>query len=146
MEQQPRNTWLITGAALSAIAAVMHLACLYFGAPLFRFLGTEAMAQMYESGNYAQPIIACVVLASILLTWSAYALSGAGVIRKLPLLRLALICITGVYLARALFFPLIMPYFPENSMLFWLTSSGVVFVFGAVHLIGFKKMLSRKIQ
>lgn len=138
-----RNKFLIAGAALSAIAALAHLACIYFGAPLFRFLGTEAMAQMYESGNTTHPIISCVVLASILFSWSAYALSGAGVIRKLPLLRTALICITLVYLVRGLAFPLITPYFPENSITFWYCSSLIVFTFGLIHLIGIKQVWSR---
>lgn len=135
-----KNVYLTIGASLSAIAAFMHLACIYFGAPLFRFLGTEAMAQMYEAGNYTQPVIACVVLTTMLLTWSAYALSGAGVIRKLPLLRLALVCITGVYLVRAFIFPIIMPYFPGNSQLFWYVSSSITLMFGLVHLVGLKQV------
>ncbi len=59
MEYQ-KNSFLILGAILSAIAALLHLACIYFGAPLFRFLGTEALAKIYESGNITHPKIACV--------------------------------------------------------------------------------------
>ncbi|WP_249555748.1 hypothetical protein [Shewanella sp. 8A] len=142
MENQ-KNIFLISGAILSAIAALLHLACIYFGAPLFRFLGTEAMAQMYESGNTTHPIIACLILAAILFSWSAYALSGAGVIFKLPFLRFALICITLIYLIRGLAFPLITPYFPENSMLFWYSSSFIVFTFGLIHFVGLKQVWSR---
>lgn len=134
-----KNIFLVMGASLSAIAALLHLACIYFGAPLFRFLGTEAMAQMYESGNLLHPIISCVVLASMLFVWSAYALSGAGVIRKLPLLKLGLIVITLIYFARAFAFPFLKPYFPENSTTFWYVSSSIVFVFGLVYLIGLKR-------
>jgi hypothetical protein len=142
MEHQ-KNSFLIIGAILSAIAALLHLACIYFGAPLFRFLGTEAMAQMYESGNTTHPIIVCVILATILFSWSAFALSGAGVIRKLPLLRFALIGITLVYLIRGLAFPFLTSYFPENSMLFWYVSSAVVLAFGLIHLIGVKQVWAR---
>lgn len=142
MENQ-KNIFLIFGAMLSAVAALLHLACLYFGAPLFRFLGTEAMAKMYESGNTAHPIIACVILATILFSWSAYALSGAGVIRKLPLLRFALIGITSVYLIRGLAFPFLTSYFPENSMLFWYLSSAIVFAFGLIHFMGVKQVWAR---
>ena len=38
-----------------------------------------------------------------LAVWAAYGLSGAGVIRRLPLLRLALVLISGAYLVRGLF-------------------------------------------
>ena len=142
MENQ-KNIFLIFGAMLSAVAALLHLACIYFGAPLFRFLGTEAMAKMYESGNTTHPIIACVILATILFSWSAYALSGAGVIRKLPLLRFALIGITSVYLIRSLAFPFLTSYFPENSMLFWYLSSAIVFAFGLIHFMGLKQVWAR---
>jgi hypothetical protein len=142
MEHQ-KNSFLIIGAILSAIAALLHLACIYFGAPLFRFLGTEAMAKMYESGNTTHPIIVCVILATILFSWSAFALSGAGVIRKLPLIRFALIGITLVYLIRGLAFPFLTSYFPENSMLFWYVSSAVVLAFGLIHLIGVKQVWAR---
>jgi hypothetical protein len=130
------NKFLILGAMLSAIAAALHLACIYFGAPLFRFLGTEAMAVMYESGNTTEPIIVCILLACIFLTWSAYALSGAGVIPKLPLLRTALVCISLIYLARGIAFPLLAPYFPENTMAFWYCSSAIVLIIGLIHVIG----------
>lgn len=35
----PTNKLLVLGAALSGLAALMHLACLVVGAPLFRLLG-----------------------------------------------------------------------------------------------------------
>jgi hypothetical protein len=128
--ENEKNLLLIIAAALSAIAGLLHLACLYFGAPLFRFLGTEQMARLVEAGHFREPIIACLVLASILFIWSAYALSGAGVLPRLPCLRLVLVGISLVYLVRGMGFPLIMQYFPENSMRFWYCSSLIVFSFG----------------
>jgi len=135
-----KNLWLIIAAVLNAVAAFMHLCCIYVGAPLFRFLGTEAMARMYEAGNYSHPVAVCLVLATILSVWSAYALSGAGVIPKLPLLRFVLVGIATVYLLRGISFPFIMPYFPENTMLFWYCSSAIVFTLGLIHLIGIKQV------
>ncbi len=70
------------------------------------------------------------------IVWSAYAFSGAGVLPRLPLLRLVPCAITFAYVARAVAFPAIMPMFPGNSMTFWLTSSAICAVFGIVHLIG----------
>ena len=139
MEQQ-KNSFLIVAAILNLIAALLHLACIYFGAPLFRFLGTEAMASMYETGNFLHPIMACLVLATILFIWALYALSGAGVIRTLPFSRLVLVCITLIYLVRGIAFPFITEYFPENSIFFWYCSSFIVFIFGIVHLVGVKQV------
>jgi hypothetical protein len=47
-----------------------------------------------------------------------------------------LLAITAVYLARALAFPLLRPLFPGNSSTFWLVSSGLCLLLGAVHLYG----------
>lgn len=138
-----KNILLIIASILSSIAAVLHLACIYFGAPLFRFLGTEEMAKMYEAGNFTKPIIVCLLLSTVLFIWAAYALSGAGVIRKLPFLRVVLVGITLVYLVRGLAFPFIAQYFPENSMLFWYCSSLIVLTFGLIHLVGLRQVWAR---
>lgn len=134
------NQPLILGAILSAIAALLHLGCIIFGAPWYRFLGAgEQMAQLAESGS-SQPSIITLIITSILGIWSLYALSGAGVIRKLPLLRTGLCVITAIYLIRGtVFFPL-MAYFPDNSPLFWIVSSSICFFYGVVHLIGLRQV------
>jgi hypothetical protein len=68
--------------------------------------------------------------------YALYALSGAGVIPKLPFVRLALCAITGIYLLRSVAFPALTTYIPGNSTAFWLWSSAICFVFGVVHFIG----------
>jgi hypothetical protein len=127
---------LIVGAALSGAAALAHLACILLGAPAYRFLGAgERMARAVEAGQL-RPTLVTLAVSSVLLLWSAYALSGAGVIGSLPLTRLALVAISAVYLARAVAFPLLKPAFPENTRMFWWVSSGICGVIGAVHAYG----------
>ena len=76
----------------------MHLACLVVGAPLFRLLGAgEQMAQLHLAGHW-YPTVVTLVIAGILFGWSAYALSGAGVLRKLPLRRTVLSVVTAIYI------------------------------------------------
>ena len=71
------NKILVVGATLSGLAALMHLACLVVGAPLFRLLGAgEQMAQLHLAGHW-YPTVVTLVIAGALATWSAYALSGA---------------------------------------------------------------------
>ncbi|MEG3192577.1 hypothetical protein [Lysobacter sp. D1-1-M9] len=138
-----RNNFLIVGAALSAFAALLHLGCIVFGAPWYRFLGAgEQMAQMDLAGHW-YPAVATLVITTVLLVWSLYALSGAGVIRKLPLTRMALCAITGVYLLRGVAFTPLMAYFPGNSASFWLWSSAICLAFGVVHLIGLRQVWAR---
>lgn len=133
------NHFLIAGGVLSALAALLHLGCIVFGATWYRFLGAgEQMARLAEAGS-PHPTRMALLIAGMLMVWSAYAFSGAGVLPRLPLLRMMLCAITFIYLARALVFPAIMPMFPGNSLTFWLTSSAICAVFGLVHLIGLRQ-------
>ena len=58
-------------------------------------------------------------------------LVGAGAIKRLPLTKLALILITGIFLLRGVSFVGLMPMFPENSLTFWLISSGMCLFIGS---------------
>ncbi|MES2886347.1 MAG: hypothetical protein V4709_16215 [Pseudomonadota bacterium] len=134
------NPFLLTGAALSALAALLHLLCIVFGASWYRFFGAgEQMAAMVSKGHW-YPTVVTLFISAVLAVWSLYALSGAGLLPKLPLTRLALCAITGVYLLRALSFPALMPLIPGNSMTFWLWSSAICLVIGSVHLIGLRQV------
>ena len=131
------NPLLIVGAGLSAIAALLHIGCIMFGAPWYRFFGAgEQMAQLALAGDWRPTLItSCIVL--LLSACSLYALSGAGVIPRLPLLRTALCLIAGIYLLRgiagvglALFAP------GANGVAFWWWSSAICLIIGAVHFFG----------
>lgn len=127
---------LLIGGLLSAAAAVAHLACIAIGAPAYRFMGAgEKMARAAEAGKL-QATLVTLAVAGILFIWAAYALSGAGLIDRLPFAKLVLPAISAVYLGRALAFPLLKPAFPENSQTFWLVSSGICLVVGLLHLYG----------
>jgi len=72
----------------------------------------------------------------ILSIWSLYGLSGSKVIFRLPLLKLGLIVISLIYLIRGVAFVAIMPMFPENSLTFWLVSSGICLTIGILYSVG----------
>lgn len=137
------NKYLVTGGSLSAFAALLHLGCIYFGAPWYRFFGAgEEMAQLAEQGSI-QPTIVTSVIFIILTTWSAYAFSAAGLIKKLPLIRLALILITFIYLARGIagFFLIYQPM--GRSAEFWLWSSTICLTIGWIHLFGLRQQWAK---
>ena len=140
---QAFNPYLIAGAAMSAAAALAHLGCILFGPAWYRFFGAgEKMARMAEAGLW-QPIVVTLLITAMLTAWSAYALSGAGVIRELPLLRLALCAITAVYFVRGIAFVWLIPFFPGNSMTFWLVSSGICMTIGMTHMVGLLQIWNR---
>ena len=133
----PRNKWLIAGGRLSVAASLLHLACIVGGPDWYRFFGAgEPIARAAERGSLIPPLITTVI-AALLAICAAYAFSGAGVIRRLPLLRTGLVVISGIYLARGLviFYPPVMSR-PDLSWDFMFWSSLTVLVYGIVYAVG----------
>ena len=100
------------------------------------------MAALAEADHW-YPTVVTALIAGVLLVWALYALSGAGVIRRLPLLRTVLCGVTAVYLLRGVAFVPLMPLFPGNSATFWVVSSAICLAFGLVHLAGLRQAWSR---
>ena len=129
-----RNPWLIAGGFLSAAAALLHIGVIIGGADWYRYFGAgEQMARMAEAGS---PIPALITLgiALVLAVWAAYAFAGAGLVRRLPLMRTALIAITSIYLLRGLMIiPVLLQPTPAG---FDLWSSLIVLAYGAAYALG----------
>jgi hypothetical protein len=122
------------------IAGVLSLAVAAFQI----FLGFSPEASAYLGGPTDQPLllVASLVVGSIFAVWGLYGLSGAGVIRRLPLLRLGLIVIGGIYTLRGISLILMLlvmagiiagpqPIPPQAFI-----SSLVSFVIGIAYLVG----------
>ncbi len=130
-----QNWFLILGGVASASAALAHLAVIVGGPAWYRFFGAgERMARAAERGLWTAPAMTCAI-AGVLFVWAAYAFSGAGLIPRLPLLRLGLVTISTIYLARALW---IVPGLPllGRTPGFVLWSSLIVSAIGLFYAIG----------
>ncbi len=135
--------WLRLGALLTGAAALMHVAIIFGGPDWYRFFGAgERMARLSARGS-AYPALLTAGVASILALWALYGLSGAGVIRRLPLLRPALVLIALTYFARGLLgIPVVMfaggPYADElkGRMTFMVVSSLVCIFLGLCYAFG----------
>jgi hypothetical protein len=132
----PGEKALAVGGAISALAAVAHLACIVVGAPAYRVMGAGERMALAAAAGKIQPTLVTLTVASVLALWSVYAFGGAGIIGHLPLTKVALCSICAAYLGRAVAFPLLRPAFPGDSTTFWLVSSGICLVTGLLHLFG----------
>jgi hypothetical protein len=133
----------MVGATLSGIAALLHVGCIYFGASWYRFFGAgEEMARMAEAGSWTPGLITSGIVL-VLCIWSLYALSGASVIRRLPLLRTALCLITGIYLLRGLVAVPIAVFQPQEATAFLWWSSAICLGFGLVHVVGLRQQWAK---
>ncbi|MEE1924766.1 hypothetical protein V0R50_24405 [Pseudomonas sp. 148P] len=136
------NLALLLGAVLSLLAAVMHLWCIAVGPAGYRWMGAgERMVRAAEKGKRF-PTLITLAIALVLVIWAAYALSGAGVIGPLPLLRPALCVITLVYLLRGFAGPLMLRN-TGRSTGFIVVSSVICAGYGLVHLAGLIQVWDR---
>lgn len=131
------NPCLLAGAASSAIAALLHLGCIVFGPSWYRFFGAgERMVRLSAAGRMA-PTLVTAGIAAVLALWSFYALSGAGVVPRLPFVRVALWLIAGVYLLRGLAGLVLAAVKPGGrGVAFWCWSSSICLGVGMLHLVG----------
>lgn len=140
---QTGDRLLVAGGSLTGVAALLHLAIILGGPEWYRFFGAgEKMAQLAAHGSI-YPAIVTACIAAILGVWTLYALSGAGVIRRLPFLRLALTLIAAVYLARGILgVPAVMsmedPYANElkAKLTFMVVSSAICILLGLCYAVG----------
>lgn len=133
------NAFLILAGVLNMLVAALHIGCIIFGASWYRFFGAgEQMARLSEHGSFKPTAITSVIVI-VFLIWSLYAFAAAGMITQLPFTRSALIVIASVYLIRGIigFFFINNPI--GRSPKFWLWSSIVCLLFGAIHLIGLQQ-------
>ena len=97
------NPWLRWAAGLTMLAALAHFLIIAGGPDWYRFFGAgEAIARLAAQGHWYPPVLT-TVLALVLTTWAFYAWSGAGMMRRLPGLGVALAMVSLIFFARALF-------------------------------------------
>ena len=122
---------------MSGIAALLHVGCIIFGASWYRFFGAgERMARLAAAGSW-RPAVITAGIVLVLVVWSLCALSGAGVIPKLPLVRFALCAIAGIYLLRGVVgFGLAAVASGRRGVAFWCWSSAICLAIGMMYFVG----------
>jgi hypothetical protein len=94
--------FLVLAALIAFGTAVAHLSCIYFGPSCYSLQMAPAfVVEWAQEGSYLAPL-AAVFVSSVFVVIGLYALSGAGLIRQLPLLKLGLYTIAAVCLIRGL--------------------------------------------
>jgi len=130
------NKWLNAGGLLSAAAALLHVGVIVGGPDWYRFFGAgEGMARAAERGS-SVPALTTIGIALVLLIWALYAFSGAGRIRRLPLLRTGLVTISAIYLLRGLIPLPMLAANPAAVDAFVIWSSLIVLVYGLCYALG----------
>ncbi|MFC5743361.1 hypothetical protein [Dyella tabacisoli] len=130
------HSLLILAALLSAIASMLHIRIMFGGAAWYdRFGAGQRIVDLAKAGHW-YPTAITSVIAIVLAIWAAYALSGAGVLPRLPLLRTVLCVVTSIYLLRGLVIVPLLLFARERVNAFALWSSLLCLFYGAVHGLG----------
>lgn len=139
------NLYLLLAAFGCFSAALAHIGVIIGGADWYRTFGAgEELAQMAAAGD-SYPALLTAGIAGLLTVWGLYALSGAGVLRRLPLLKPALMLITLIFCTRGLG-GLVLPwvsqeaYVQDMGVSFWLISSGICLLLGVLYGLGWWKL------
>jgi hypothetical protein len=132
-----RSIPLRLAAASNAAIALLHLAIIFLGAPAYRYFGAADMATLAERGS-AVPALVTAGLTVVFVVFALYAWSGAGSMRRLPLLGLGLWAIGVIYTLRGLILILDIQrwmrglHYPPRQTVFSL----VALVIGVLYLVG----------
>ncbi len=95
------SRWLTIAAALCFGIALLHAAIIFMGPNAYAYFGAPELGRAEAAGS-AVPDLMTAVLVVVFGAFGVYALSGAGRVRRLPLLRVGLILIGAVFTLRGL--------------------------------------------
>ena len=93
--------WLTAAAALCFAIALLHGAMIFLGPDAYAYFGAPQLGRAERAG-FAYPDQMAVGLVLVFAAFGFYALSGAGHVRRLPLLRVGLAVIGAVFTLRGL--------------------------------------------
>ncbi|MFZ6745155.1 hypothetical protein ACO0LC_18180 [Undibacterium sp. JH2W] len=107
------NPYLLWSGIVLSLGALLHLATIAGGPDWYACIGApDNIVAMARAGK-RYPQVACIIIASFLFVCAAFAFSGAGLIRRLPLLRTVLALMAGGLIVRGISFIPLVIWWPE---------------------------------
>ncbi len=127
-----KQNLLVAAAACSVLVALLHVYVIAQGPWAYRYFGAgEQLAVLAEQGSWIPTVLTSFITLAFLV-FAAYYLAGAGLLPRLPLLRIGLAGIAALYTLRgALLLPLWLVGVPMTMFGVW--SSLVSLAIGLLH-------------
>ena len=129
----------MVSVALVALGVVLaHMSCIWLGPDCFSIQRAPlSIIESSKNGTWLAPV-GTTFISSLFLICSLYALSGAGIIKKLPLLKVGIYTIGAICLARGILVTPLLYSYPHLRSLFEISAAIVWFVCGALIIWGFR--------
>ena len=128
---------LILAAVISSVTALAHMSCIILGTSCYKAqLAPPEMIQSSIDGTLLAPLVT-LFISALFLTCALFAVSGAGLIKKLPLQNIALIVIAVLCLLRGMATIPLSYIFPEMVSTFSILAGFVWFISGCLFFYGY---------
>lgn len=133
------------GGYLNIIIAIAHIICLYDAQYFFEVTGVGGNMQQNAEIHPFLPYAITIFVAVVFFIFGLYGLSGAGKIKVLPLLKIGIFSIAGIYLFRGIIGSIINIGFESSFQWHHLLFSICALVIGLLYLLGGLKYQNIKI-
>jgi len=132
--------WVYLSAAIALVGVVIHVGAVFGGASWYALFGAPPrIVASARAGTWLAPVSA-LVIAGLMAVCAVYAGSVIGLVRRLPLQRVAIATIAVVCLLRGLILPLLALTHAELWNTFEVVSALVWFLAGVGFAEGFRRV------
>lgn len=133
-----RAGWIYLAGAIALAGVAIHVAAIIGGVAWYTYFNAPpGIVESARRGTWLAPVATGAIAAAMALC-ALYAFSALGLVRRLPLLRLALFCIAAVCLLRAMLLPLLAVSHPELRNTFEIVAAIVWGLAGVGYAAGFR--------
>lgn len=129
---------MIFVAIVAIFVVIAHMSCIWLGPVCFSLQrAPSSIIESSQNGTWLAPI-GTIFISMLFLLCALYALSGAKIIKRLPLLKLAIYCISAICLARGILVIPILYIYPNLRSLFEISALILWFFCGFLIMWGYK--------
>ncbi|MFV1985058.1 MAG: hypothetical protein ACC657_16035 [Thiohalomonadales bacterium] len=137
------NYNLMLAGIFTILIGVMFLGVIIGGPDWYRIIGLGEQAASQVEQGLLRPQVLTFILAITLIIWGCYAFSGAGLLKRLPLLKPSLVWITIIFLIRGIAFVPAYLFQPESVDNIIIVSSFLCLTFGITYAVGLREVWAR---
>lgn len=129
---------LLCVALLALITALAHMSCIVLGAECYRAqMAPEYLIELSQTTPW-QAAFETTLVSMLFVACAVYCLSGARFIKKLPLLKQAMITISSICMLRGLATVPLSLMFPNNITTFSIVAGALWFLAGLFCFVGYR--------
>ena len=132
------SVMLVSVAALALFTALSHMSCIVLGPECYRAqMAPEALIELSKSAPW-RAALETTLVSLLFVATAIFCLSGAGVIRKVPMLKPAIITISVICTLRGFATLPLSVLFPEQVTAFSIIAGFLWFLAGTFCITGYR--------